>query len=72
VPKIRMDAAGWIAHVLWSEVDSKSNLDVGDHVVAPVSDVVDAIRGGDPTRCMQSPKSAWTRTAASRACEGAA
>lgn len=44
--KIRLDDAGWVTHVLWCEVDSKSNLDVGDHVVVPVTDVVDAIRDG--------------------------
>ena len=46
VSKIRLDGAGWITHVLWGEVDSKSNLDVGNRVVVPVGDVVDAIRDG--------------------------
>ena len=50
-----MDAAGWVTHVLWSEVDSKSNLDVGDHMVVPVGDVVDAIRDGAQVRAVFKP-----------------
>ncbi len=55
VSKVRLDDAGWVAHVLWSEVDSKSNLDVGDRVVewigdeamSPVADAVAALKAGD-------------------------
>ena len=43
VSKIRLDDQGFATHVLWNEVDSKSNLDVADPMVVPVSDVVDAI-----------------------------
>lgn len=46
VSRIRLDDAGFATHVLWSEVDSKSNLDVGNHVVVPVGDVIDALRDG--------------------------
>ena len=46
VSKIRLDDAGFATHVRWSEVDSKSNLDVGDPVVVPVGDVIDALRDG--------------------------
>ncbi len=46
VSKIRLDAAGWATHVLWSEVASRSNMDVGNHMVVPVGDVVDAIHEG--------------------------
>lgn len=46
VSKIRLDPAGWATHVLWSEVNPKTNADVGDPVIVPVSDVVDAIRDG--------------------------
>lgn len=46
VSKIRLDDEGFATHVLWSEVDSKSNLDVGNPVVVPVGDVVDALRDG--------------------------
>ena len=46
VSKIRLDAAGWATHVLWCEVASRSNMDVGNHVVVPVGEVVDAIHEG--------------------------
>lgn len=46
VSKIRLDSAGWATHVLWSEVNPKTNGDVGDPVIVPVIDVVDAIRDG--------------------------
>ena len=46
VSKIRLDDAGFATHVLWSEVDSKSNLDVGNPVVVPVGDVIDALLDG--------------------------
>jgi len=46
VSKIRLDAAGFATHVLWSAVDSRTNLDVGDPVVVPVGDVIDALRDG--------------------------
>jgi len=46
VSKIRLDAAGFATHVLWSAVDSRSNLDVGNAVVVPVGDVIDALRDG--------------------------
>jgi len=46
VSKIRLDDDGYATHVLWSEVDSKSNQDVGPPVVVPVADVVDALRDG--------------------------
>lgn len=55
VSKIRFDDAGWVSHVLWSEVDSKSNLDVGDHFVVSVNDVVDAIRDGARVRAIFLP-----------------
>lgn len=55
VSKIRLDAAGFATHVLWSEVDSKSNLDVWDHVVVPISDVIDAIRDGAQVRVVFEP-----------------
>ena len=53
--KIRVDDAGWITQVLWSEVDSKSNLNVGEHVVVPVDDVVDAILDGAQVRAVFLP-----------------
>lgn len=46
VSKIRLDPSGHVTDVLWSEVNAKSNLDVGNEVVAPVADVVDAIHDG--------------------------
>jgi len=46
VSKIRLDSAGWATHVLWNEVNPKTNGDVGVPVVVPVSDVIDALRDG--------------------------
>jgi len=46
VSKIRLDAEGFATHVLWSAVDSRTNLDVGIPVVVPVGDVIDALRDG--------------------------
>lgn len=46
VSKIRFDAHENATAVLWSEVNSRSNLDVGAEVVVPVADVVDAIHDG--------------------------
>lgn len=46
VSKIRLSQSGSITEVLWSEVNTKSNLDVSTRVVVPVADVVDAIHDG--------------------------
>ncbi len=46
VSKVRLDASGHPTHVLWVEVNAKSNLDVGKAVAVPVADVVDAIHDG--------------------------
>lgn len=55
VSKIRLDAQGFATHVLWSEVDPRSNQDVGDSTVVPVGDVVDALRDGAQVRVVLSP-----------------
>ena len=46
VSKVRIGADGRVTDVLWTEVDGKSDQDVGAHVVAPVADVVDAMHDG--------------------------
>jgi len=46
VSKIHLNTAGWATHVLWSEVNAKTNQDMGEPVVVPVADVVDAIHDG--------------------------
>jgi len=46
VSKIHLDPSGWATHVLWSEINARSNGNVSAPVVAPVSDVVDAIHDG--------------------------
>jgi hypothetical protein len=46
VRKIRIAADGHVSDVLWGEVDPASDRDVGDPVVAPADDVVDAIHDG--------------------------
>ena len=42
----RLDGAGQVADVLWSEVNEKSNLAVSDAVRAPASEVITAIHAG--------------------------
>jgi hypothetical protein len=46
VSRVRLDAAGRVSDVLWSEVNPKSNLNVSAEVVVPVADVVDAVHDG--------------------------
>jgi hypothetical protein len=46
VSQIRLDAHGRATHVLWSEVNPKSNLDVAAAVVATTDEVVDALNDG--------------------------
>jgi hypothetical protein len=46
VSKVRLGANGRVDDVLWVEVNARSNLDVGQPVVASVSEVVDAIHDG--------------------------
>ena len=55
VSKIRLDDEGFATHVLWSEVDSRSNLDVSEPLVVPVSDVVDALHDGAQVRVVFAP-----------------
>ena len=56
VSKIRLDDKGFATHVLWSEVDSRSNLDVGNPVVVLVGDVVDTLRDGAQVRVTLLPQ----------------
>jgi hypothetical protein len=46
VSQIRLDGHGRATHVLWSEVNPKSNLDVAAPVVATADEVVDALNDG--------------------------
>jgi hypothetical protein len=46
ISKVRIDPAGHISDVLWSEVNAASDLAVGHRVVATVAEVVDAIHDG--------------------------
>jgi len=46
VSQVRLDRTGHVADVWWSEVNSKSDLDVGAPVAAPVSEVVTALHDG--------------------------
>lgn len=55
VSKIRLDDAGFATHVLWSEIDSRTNLDVGNAVVVLVGDVIDALRDGAQVHVTFSP-----------------
>ncbi len=52
VSKIRLNDQGFATHLLWSEVDSRTNLDVSDPIVVPVSEVVDAIHDGALVRVL--------------------
>ena len=46
VSKVRFDRDGHVCEVLWGEVSSASDQDVGPRVLAPVSEVLDAIHAG--------------------------
>jgi hypothetical protein len=46
VSKVRLDQAGGVTDVLWTEINAKSNLDASLSVVVPVADVIDAIHDG--------------------------
>ena len=46
VSKVRLDSVGHVTNVLWSEVDTKSNRDLGSAELVSVADVVDAIHAG--------------------------
>ncbi len=46
ISKVRLDATGWVTHVLWNEVNPKTNRDVGVPFIVSVADVVDAIHSG--------------------------
>ena len=46
VSKIRLGADGHVSEVLWGQVNSGSDQDVGPRVVAPAAEVVDAIHEG--------------------------
>lgn len=50
VSKIRLDEQGFATHVLWSEVDSRTNLDVAPPTMVPAGDVVDALHDGAQVR----------------------
>ena len=60
ISKIRLDPAGTPTHVLWGEVNANSDLDVGEHRVAPVADVIDAIHDGAVVRAVFLPPKART------------
>lgn len=46
ISKVRLNGAGSVTDVLWSEINAKSNLDIGVSVVVPLADVIDAIHDG--------------------------
>ncbi len=46
VSKVRMDSLGHVTHVLWNEVDAKSNRKLSSEELVPVDDVVDEIHAG--------------------------
>jgi hypothetical protein len=46
VSKVRVDSFGHVTHVLWNEVNTKSNRDLTVAALAPVADAVDAIHAG--------------------------
>jgi hypothetical protein len=46
VSKVRLNDVGSVIDVLWAEINAKSNLDIGESVVVPVADVIDAIHDG--------------------------
>jgi hypothetical protein len=48
VSKVELDSGGRITAVQWGRVDTAKNEWATPEVVAPVAEVVDALRGGDP------------------------
>lgn len=46
VSALRLDAVDHVVEVFWTEVNEKSNLDVGKAVRAPASEVITAIHAG--------------------------
>jgi hypothetical protein len=46
VSKVRLDRFGHVTHVLWNEVDTKSNRDLSSAALVSVADAVDAIHAG--------------------------
>ena len=46
ISKIHLNQDGKPTHVLWGEVNPKSNLGVSDQRVVPVAEVIDAIHDG--------------------------
>jgi hypothetical protein len=46
VSKVRLDGFGHVTHVLWNEVDTKSNRDLTPAALVSVADAVDAIHAG--------------------------
>jgi hypothetical protein len=46
VSKVHLDRFGHVKHVLWNEVDTKSNRDLSTAVLVSVADAVDAIHAG--------------------------
>jgi hypothetical protein len=46
VSKVRLDRFGHVTHVLWNEVDTKSNSNLSSAALVSVADAVDAIHGG--------------------------
>ena len=46
VSQVRLDKSGHVADVWWSEVDSKTNADVGAPTIVTVAEVVTAIHSG--------------------------
>lgn len=55
VSKVRLNDEGFATHVMWSEIDSRANLDVTETLVAPVADVVDALHDGAQVRVVLGP-----------------
>lgn len=46
VSKVRLAAQGQVSHVLWAEVNARTDHDVSTRAVAPVAEVIDAMHGG--------------------------
>ena len=46
VSKVRLAAQGQVSHVLWAEVNTRTDHDVSTRAVAPVAEVIDAMHGG--------------------------
>jgi len=58
VSKVRIGADGYVSDVLWAEVNTGSDLDVGPRMLASAAEVVDALHDGAQVEAVFPPSKA--------------